>query len=185
MVMAFLDDGPVPADEVDEARVRSFGRRDRLAAALLALTLAVPLVLSLAVSVIPVRTSSYTVNPNDAAPASVTPASAGGTNVRCREFYAQSIVGVGVTAVINLHAQACWDGTKAYESFGMNASDCLGGSTLLAIVTPSLCERTTTPDGTLSFTYRSQVSSELLPFLRRDVTLRLVIDRNGTVEQFP
>jgi hypothetical protein len=185
MVMAFLDDGPAAADEVDEARVRSLGRRDRLAAALLALTLAVPLVLSLAVLVIPLRTSSYTVNPNDAAPAPVTPASAGGTDVRCREFYAQSIVGAGVTAVINLHAQACWDGTKAYESFGMNASDCLGGSALLSIVTTPLCQRTTTSDGTLSFTYRSQVSSVLLPFLHRDVTLRLVIDRNGRVEQFP
>jgi hypothetical protein len=183
MVMAFLDEGAAPADEVDEARVRSFGRRDRLAAALLALTLAAPLVLSLAVLVTPLRTSSYTVNPNDAAPAPATPASAGGTDMRCREFYAQ--LGVGVTAVVNLHAQACWDGTRAYESFGMNASDCLPGSALLAIATTSLCERTTTPDGTLSFTYRSQVSSVLLPFLHRDVTLRLVIDRNGRVEQFP
>jgi hypothetical protein len=185
MVMAFLDEGAAPADEVDEARVRSFGRRDRLAAALLALTLAAPLVLSLAVLVTPLRTSSYTVNPNDAAPAPATAASAGSPDMRCREFYAQSVLGVGVTAVINLHAQACWDGTKAYESFGMNASDCLPGSALLAIATTSLCERTTTPDGTLSFTYRSQVSSVLLPFLHRDVTLRLVIDRNGRVEQFP
>ncbi len=185
MVMAFLDEGAAPADEVDEARVRSFGRRDRLAAALLALTLAAPLVLSLAVLVTPLRTSSYTVNPNDAAPAPATAASAGGTDMRCREFYAQSVLGVGVTAVINLHAQACWDGTRAYESFGMNASDCLPGSALLAIATTSLCDRTTTADGTLSFTYRSQVSSVLLPFLHRDVTLRLVIDRNGRVEQFP
>ena len=185
MVMAFLGEGAAPADEVDEARARRFGRRDRLAATLLALTMAIPVVLSLAVLVIPVRTSSYTVNPSDAAPAPVTPASAGGADLRCREFYAQSVAGVGVTAVINLHAQACWDGTKAYESFGMNASDCLGGSALLATVTPSQCERTTASDGTLSFTYRSQVSSVLLPFLHRDVILRIVIDRNGTVEQFP
>jgi hypothetical protein len=143
------------------------------------------LVLSLAVLVTPLRTSSYTVIPNDATASPATPASSGGTNTSCREFYAQSIVGEGVTAVINLHAQACWDGTKAYESFGMNASDCLPGSTVLAIVTTSLCERTTTPDGTLRFTYRSQVSSVLLPFLHRDVTLRLVIDSNGRVEQFP
>jgi hypothetical protein len=185
MVMAFLDEGAVSADEVDAARVRSAGGRGHLAAALLALTLAAPLVLSFAVLVTPLRTSSYTVIPNDATASPATPASAGGTNTSCREFYAQSIVGEGVTAVINLHAQACWDGTKAYESFGMNASDCLPGSTVLAIVTTSLCERTTTPDGTLRFTYRSQVSSVLLPFLHRDVTLRLVIDSNGRVEQFP
>lgn len=67
----------------------------------------------------------------------------------------------------------------------MNASDCLPGGTVLAIVTPTLCQRTMSADGTLSFTYRSQVSSVLLPFLHRDVTLRLVIDRNGRVAQFP
>lgn len=185
MVMAFLDEGVVPADEVDTARVRSADGSGRLAAALLGLTLAVPLVLSVDVLVIPVLTSSYTVNPNDATASQPTPPPAGGAGTRCREFYAQSIVGVGITAMIPLHAQACWDGTRAYETFGMNASDCLFGSTAFTIVTTSQCERTTTPDGTLSFTYRSQVSSVLLPFLHHDVTLRLVIDRNGRVEQFP
>jgi hypothetical protein len=185
MVMAFLDEGVGPADEVDTARARSAGRRGRLAAGLLALTLAAPVVLSLGVVVIPVRTSSYMVSLNDASVGPATPAADGGAVSRCREFYAQSTVGVGVTAVVPIHAQACWDGIKAYESFGMNASDCLGGSSVFAIVTTLGCERTTTPDGTLRFTYRSRVSSVLLPFLYRDVTLRLVIDRNGRVEQFP
>jgi hypothetical protein len=58
-------------------------------------------------------------------------------------------------------------------------------TTVLAVVTTTLCERATRPDGTLSFTYRSQVSSVLLPFLHRDVTMQLVVDRNGGVEQFP
>jgi hypothetical protein len=184
MVMAFLDRGAL-LDDVDTARVRGAGGRGRLAAALLVLTLAVPLVLSLGVLVIPLRTSSHTVNPNSETPGAPISASAGGTVTNCREFYAQSGVGAGVTALINLHAEACWDGTKASETYGMNASDCLPGGTVLAIVTPTLCQRTMSADGTLSFTYRSQVSSVLLPFLHRDVTLRLVIDRNGRVAQFP
>ncbi|MEO8899561.1 MAG: hypothetical protein ABI352_12370 [Candidatus Dormibacter sp.] len=183
MVMAFLEPGAV-ADEVDAARLRGAGRRGRLAGVLLALTLAVPVVLSLGVLVIPLRTSSYTTNPNSDTPGPPIPASAGGS-MSCREFYAQISVGAGVTAVINLHAEACWDGTKASETYGMNASDCLPGGTVLAVVTPTQCQRTTSADGTLSFAYRSQVSSVLLPFLNRDVTLRLVMDRNGRVEQFP
>jgi hypothetical protein len=184
MVMAFLDRDTLPADDADEAPARGFDGNGRLAAALLALTLAVPLVLSLALVVIPVHTSSVAADPFIATPDPATATSSATPN-HCREFFAQSSVGAGVTAVIDLHAQACWDGTKAYESFGMNASDCLGGSSVFAIVTTSLCQRTTTPDGTLSFTYRSQVSSVLLPFLHREVTLRLVIDRNGRVEEFP
>jgi hypothetical protein len=184
MVMAFLDRDTLRADDADAAPARGFDGNGRLAAALLALTLAVPLVLSLALLVVPVHTASVAADPFVAAPDPATTTSSAAP-IHCREFFAQSSVGAGVTSVIDLHAQACWDGTKAYESFGMNASDCIPVSTLLSIVTTTLCQRTTTPDGTLSFMYRSQVSPTLLPFLHRDVILRVVIDRNGRVEEFP
>jgi hypothetical protein len=103
----------------------------------------------------------------------------------CREFYANSHVGLGIEATIPLHSMVCWNGKRAFESFGMNNSDCLGGSSVLTTATTTQCTRTTATDGTLAFTYRTDVASSLIPFVHRDVTLRLVIDRNGTVEKFP
>lgn len=182
MVLAFLDRGRIPQDSADGVPGSKSSARARVGAALLALMLAMPLVLSLGVLIVPVHVTSY---PSDPTGAPLSPTSSNGTVAHCREFFAVSTVGLVVTAELFLQAEACWDGHKAYETYGMNATDCLPRSAALAVVTTALCERTTRPNGTLSFTYRSQVSSVLLPFLHRDVTLQLVIDRNGRVEAFP
>lgn len=40
-------------------------------------------------------------------------------------------------------------------------------------------------DGTLRFVTASRVSPELLPFLHRDVTTTIALDRDGRVVRFP
>jgi hypothetical protein len=176
MVMAFLEPA-YPAVDVRELEGhRHRGRRAGTAMALLALTVAIPVVLSLAIAVLPPSTSTTL--------AATTDGSGSGATA-CREFYANSHVGLGIEATVPLHAMVCWNGKRAFESFGMNNSDCLGGSSVLTTGTTTQCTRTTATDGTLAFTYRTDVASSLIPFVHRDVTLRLVIDRNGTVEQFP
>ena len=181
MVLAFLEPGRISQDSADGAAGTNPSARARLAAGLLGLTLALPFVLSLGVLVVPLQGSSSSGAPLDAIGAPSTPSS----STHCREFFAVRTAGVAVTAEIFLHTEVCWDGHTASEAYGMNASDCMPIATVLAVVTTTLCERATRPDGTLSFTYRSQVSSVLLPFLHRDVTMQLVVDRNGGVEQFP
>jgi hypothetical protein len=175
MVMAFLE----PAYPVDVRELeghRPHGRRARTAMALLALTVAIPVVLSLAIGVLPPSTSTTLAATTDGSDSGAT---------ACREFYANSHVGLGIEATVPLHAMVCWNGKRAFESFGMNSTDCLGGSSVLTTATTTQCTRTTAMDGTLAFTYRTDVASSLIPFVHRDVTLRLAIDRNGTVEQFP
>ncbi len=175
MMLAWLEPARFPLDAGAGAR-RS--RRARVAAGLLGLTLALPLLLSVAVVVAPEQVSRSSV---------ALPASGGGgdTTSACREFFASRTVGVLVSAHVPLHAQACWDGHRATESFGMNSSDCLPVSTTFTSVQATVCRRETSADGALSFTFQARVSPMLLPFLHRDVTMHLRIDRNGGVEEFP
>jgi hypothetical protein len=176
MVMAFLEPGYRAVDVRELEGHRPHGRRTRTAMALLGLTVAIPVLLSLAIAVLPPRTSTTL--------AATTDGNGSGATA-CREFYANSDVGLGVRATLPLHARVCWNGKRAFEDFGLNSSDCEQVSSALTTATTTQCVRTTSADGTLAFTYRSDVTPNLIPFVHRDVTLRLVIDRNGTVEQFP
>jgi hypothetical protein len=182
MVLAFLERNHQPADVNERSAGRSSNQQVRLAMILLGLTVAIPPLLSLGVAVLPVRTTSSAQPPTLTAAVSQ---SGAGARVWCQEFFATSDVGVGVEARLQLHAQACWDGKRAYESWGMNSTDCFPSATIVGIATVEQCTRTTGADGTLSFIYRSDVSPGLIPFLHRHVTLTLVIDRNGNVERFP
>lgn len=146
---------------------------------LLAVTIATPFLLSLTPALLPPRISATT------SPPRYGPAVAAADLTGCREFLAGATVGVGVEARIPLHAEACWDGHRAYEVWGMNRSDCTPAVTMLATVTPARCSRVTAPDGTLAFTYRAFVRPTLLPFLVRDVDVRVVVNRHGDVERFP
>jgi hypothetical protein len=176
MVMAFLEPGYQAVAVRELEGDLPHGGRTRTAMALLTLTVAIPVVLSLAIAVLPPSTSSTLAATTDGSGSGAT---------SCREFYANSHVGLGIEATIPLHSMVCWNGKRAFEAFGMNNSDCLGGSSVLTTVTTTQCTRTTAADGTLAFTFRADVASSLIPFVHRDVTLRLVIDGNGTVEQFP
>jgi hypothetical protein len=176
MVMAFLEPGYQAVDVREPDGDRPHGGRTRTAMALLALTVAIPVVLSLAVAVLPLSTSTTL--------AATTDGSGSGATA-CREFYASRNVGLGIQATLPFHARVCWNGKRAFETFGMNSTDCEQSSSALTTTTTTQCARTTAADGTLAFTYRTDVAPSLMPFVHREVTLRLVIDRNGTVEQFP
>lgn len=176
MVLAFLE-ASYPERDIRELRAeRTHDRPARLATALLALTVAIPVALSGAVVLVPVTTTATAQVPTD-------PTVPGATS--CREFFATGHVGLGIDASVPLHAEACWNGKRAFETYGMNASDCMMFSSDMTIVTTTRCTQTTDADGTLAFTYRSDVAPGLMPFLHGQVTLQLIIDRNGHVEQFP
>ena len=174
MTLAWLEPDRLAPEDVTPAQ----DRRAPLALGMLALTIAAPFLLSLGPALIPVRTTSSTSPPRTSAGLATGPS-------QCREFMASAQAGIGVGATIPLHAVACWNGRNAYEAWGLNASDCHLDSSFLATVSTEQCARTTGPGGALRFTYRALVRPTLLPFMGREVTVALVLDRDGRVERFP
>jgi hypothetical protein len=168
MVVAWLE-----PDHVAPETAAALGGRARLALGMLALVFALPALLSVVLVVLPARTTG-TVQSVQVSPTS-----------RCVELTGDTFVGFGVEARIPVHAMACGDGRTASEVWGLNQSDCLIADTTLASVTADRCRRTTDPDGTLRFTYGATVRPALLPFLGREVTMRVVVDRDGRVVRFP
>lgn len=171
MVLAFLEPEVRLSNMRDAKDAPRQSGGTRVALTLLTLTVGLPFLMSVLVAVLPPRTATTIQAP-----------SAGPT---CREFFARRDVGYGVQAALQLHAQVCWDGRRAVEDYGMNQSDCHPDGTDLVTVATTQCTRTTDATGTLAFTYRTSVASGLTPFLTRQVTLQLVVDRNGNVLQFP
>jgi hypothetical protein len=156
--------------------------RQRAAAGLLVASFALPIVLSVSLVVLP--PSITTVSSGSA----VTTAAASGASadlVDCRHLQADVTVGRGIQADIPVNALACWNGTTATASYGLAKSDCNPGDSVAVDVTTLQCSTTTFPDGTLTFTYGALVSSSLLPFLGRTVTVEVSIDKNGRVLAFP
>ncbi len=185
MVLTFLEPGLDRAELRDVRASRTRNRRSSLAMGLLGLTLVLPLALSIGVAVLPLRTTATAGPVTLIPPQAASPGGPATAVKRCREFFADRYAGAGVEAEVELHAEACWDGRRATESFGMNASDCHAWAATMAVATTTRCTRTTDSLGTLSFTFSADVVPSLLPFLHRQATVRLVIDRNGIVEQFP
>ena len=170
MVIAWLE----PDRVADEAAPASPGRREWTAIGMVAIALVTPIVLALGLVLGPVRTSSFQSPEAGADPAT-----------QCRYFDATRRVGVGFGAAIRLSAVGCWNGTRAFEEWGMNASDCLQSSGVMAWVRTARCSRMTDADGTLRFTYVAHVESIVLPFLSRDVPVSLALTKDGTVVRFP
>jgi amino acid transporter len=180
MVLAFIEPDRV-AREPGEVRGRATTRQ-RAAAALLLVSFGTPVVLSVALVVLP---PSISTSSNGSV---VVTTSASGTTaplINCRHFQADVTVGHGIQADIPVNAMACWNGTRAIVSYGMAKSDCNQGDSVAAVVTTLACSSTTGPDGTLTFMYRALVSSSLLPFFGRTVTVEVSIDKNGHVLAFP
>jgi hypothetical protein len=182
MVFAFLEPDRLRPDPVDTDLSRLQRGRARAAAALLGLTLGTPVLLSLLL-LLPPRVTAFTSAFTASPPAQVGTSAVAPMN--CKAFNADVVVGRGILASIPVSAAACWNGRVATESYGMNRSDCHAGDTLAAYVTTLRCSHTTDSGGTLHFVYSATVASALLPFLTQDVTVHIVIDRNGNVEQFP
>jgi hypothetical protein len=170
MVVAWLEPDHLPP----ETAVPALGGRARLALIMLAVAIAWPALLSVGLVVLPVRTTS-----------AVKPLDSVGPQTRCVELMASSQVGFGVEARVPVHAVACGDGRTASQGWGLNRSDCEIASATFATVTADQCSRTVGADGTLHFTYGVTVRPSVLPFLSREVTMQVVVDRNGRVVRFP
>ena len=166
MVLAWLEPDRLSGSDVPTLATTP---RARFATTMIAIALCAPVVLSLALVVAPVRTER-TVRPE--------PSQA---DMHCTFFDARTGVGLGFGAVIPHSAVACWDGTKAFESWGLNESDCRIYSAELMTVETLQCTRTTDADGTLHFVNRSRVRSAILPFITRDLAMELVLARDGRV----
>jgi hypothetical protein len=183
MVVAFLEPDRLLADGSEAVTASRQAKRARTGILLLAVTIAIPLALSLLVVVLPTATSGsigVRVLPGYASlSGSRTPSR------QCRVFADDIIVGRGIQAAIPVNALACWNGRTATASYGMNASDCNPGDYAAVSVTTIECSRTTATDGTLRFVYQARISPALLPFLGRDVTVEIVMDKDGHVLQFP
>lgn len=159
------------------------GTRARAAAALLMLTLAIPIALSVLFLVLPVQTTAITSTTIAQLPVAESGTASAVTG--CRTFTADALVGRGIEADIPLSAEGCWNGRAATEGYGMNRSDCQIREAVMTDVRTVQCSRTTSRDGTLHFTYRVAVTSALLPFVSREVTMQIEIDRTGDVVRFP
>ena len=190
MVLAFIEPAPPPPESDVPARSRRVNVQARVAVGLVLAVLALPLMGSVAVVGLPLRTSSHVSTPQPGAVLSGTPASPSSPTpqvipLTCHSFNAEVEAGWGVYAELPVSAQACWDGHRANEEYGMNQDDCMMGGGLLVAITMDQCTRTTAADGTLTFTWRVKFSPDLLPFLSRHVTVKVIIDKNGNVERFP
>ncbi|HEY8739951.1 MAG TPA: hypothetical protein VIN56_05120 [Candidatus Dormibacteraeota bacterium] len=152
---------------------RAIGSRAGLAITMVTAVVITPVVLSLSIAVVPVRATMSVTR----IPSSVTR--------NCAHLQARKTVGFGVGAVLHLDGVVCWDGRQATEGYGFNKSDCALFSSLDATVTSVTCMRQTDQTGTLHFTDTRLVRSDLLPWIRREVTLHLTVDRNGRVGEFP
>jgi hypothetical protein len=178
MMVAILEPSRAAPDDGEIAGAVAHKAKGRLAITLLALTFALPLLLSVSVVTAPLQVTS-------SVGALTTAQSVTGSSQWCRSFSAHTSAGWGVAADLPISAQACGNGVKAQEGWGMNKDDCDMGSGLLVAVTVDRCTRVVDASGTLHFTYTTTASPVLLPFLSRRVTLEIVVDASGHVERFP
>jgi len=177
MVISWIEPDRISDEETP--RLQRSGRA-RLAYAMVAACIVVPIVLSFALIAAPIRTSAFTVvNPIEAV---------GGRSCgtdQGRYFEARKQVGWGFAAAIPISAVACWNGTRAYPLWGTFSSDCHSQMGDMVFASTVVCQRTTTADGTFTFTYRTRASAVLLPFISRDVVITLSLTKDGKVVQFP
>jgi hypothetical protein len=190
MVLAFIEPAPPPPESDLPARPRRVNVQARFAVALVLLVLLLPLLGSASVLLLPLRTSWHVSSPQPGPVLSYTQAPPSPPTpqvipLTCHTFNAEVEAGWGVYVELPVSAQACGDGQRATEEYGMNQSDCMMGGGLLVAITTEQCTRTVSADGTLTFTWRVALSPDLLPFLSRQVTVQVVIDKNGNVERFP
>ena len=168
MVVAWIEPDRVPRDAAPRA-----SRLGRVALAMVAASVLLPVVGAAGFLVAPAAVTATT---------AVEPTPMGSA---CRSFEADVTAGVGVSADVPLHAVVCWDGRTATEAWGLNASDCNLRSSSWTAAALVACDRTTAPDGSLHYRYTVELRPAGLPFLTRQLSVSLVVDRDGRVVQFP
>lgn len=176
MVIAWIEPDRI-ADE-DVSRMHQ-NVRARIAYGMVTVAVVLPAVLALSLAVAPGRTSALTRSEPLVGTAS------GTATKGCTYFEARKQVGIGFGATVPITAVACWNGSTAFEEWGLNGSDCLQTRTEFVTDTTIECRRTTGSDGSLHFTYRTVLRSAILPFVSRDVVMALDLTKDGKVVQFP
>lgn len=176
MVIAWIEPDRIP-DE-DASRIRR-NTRARIAYGMVAVAVTLPVALGMSLTIAPLRVTTFT----QAQPPF--PGQPGQTANGCEYFQARAEAGIGFSATVPISAVACWNGTTAFEDWGLNDSDCLPYFGVMVVPQTLECRRVTGADGTLHFTYRSRLRSAILPFVSRDIELKLDLSKDGKVVQFP
>jgi hypothetical protein len=189
MVLAFIEPAPPPPESDVSARPRAVNVQARAAVALVLTVVALPLLASVGVVVLPLRTTSQ-VSESLPRPLDLNggPAPAQTIQLPCHDFAARVDVGWGVVAELSVTAQWCGEGNGPTGALAQDAcsGDVNESSTDSAVtVTPEQCTSTTGAGGAITATWRATVSPELLPFLSRQVTVQITVDKNGHVEVNP
>ena len=176
MVIAWIEPDRIP-DE-DASRIRR-NARARAAYGMVAIALALPVLSALSLGFAPLRVNAFTQSQPPF------PGSSNRTATGCEYFEAHKQAGIGLGATIPMSAVACWNGTTAFEDWGLNDSDCFAYNQNLVAARTLECRRITAPDGSLRFTYRTRLRSVVLPFISRDVVMTLELSKDGKVVEFP
>jgi len=182
MVIAWIEPDRISDDDAPRLRQSS---RARLAYAMVAVCIILPIVFSITLIASPIRTSAFTVaDPIDGRGVNGVGIKSCGNN-HGLYFGARKDVGWGGVSSVPLTAVACWNGSRAYPLWGMFSSDCHPGTTEWAFASTLTCRQATGSDGTLTFTYRTRLRAVLLPFISRDVVMTVTLTKDGKVVQFP
>lgn len=118
----------------------------------------------------------------------------GGT---CHHFVGGRIIGAGFGATLGTHVEVCWDGRRAFvvgtpggpgtgQLFAPEGEPTLtacGADSRgdFAIVSGATCTSRTSADGTLHYSFRARVSPLPFEIGAREVTMNLVVTRQGRV----
>ncbi len=181
MVLAFIEPDRVRPEPGET--LTAPGNRGRFAVVLLVVAFAIPIALSVLLALVPPSTTNAS---SGSMVATTTSATGNQPLVKtCRYFLANVQVGRGIQTEFSINAVACWNGARATESYGLGTPDCHPGDSVAVSVSTLACTSTTAPDGTFTFAYRALVSSSVIPFLDRTVSVEVVIDKNGHVLDFP
>ncbi len=169
MVLAWMQ--PDPVVEPAPRSLRATWLR-RIIFTAVAAELLLPVISGLALLVVPPQIST-------------TVRAAGNQSQRCSYLGATETVGLVLQATLPISAQVCWTGSRAFEDWGMNQSDCEAAMTSGLVATTVSCHRQLLTDGTLYFRYTTRLESPAIPFIWRDFPLTVAVSRTGRLVQFP
>jgi hypothetical protein len=104
----------------------------------------------------------------------------------CRHFAGGRTVGAPLGATIGMRAEVCWNGQDAFVHPDFTLTRCgADNADDFAQVSDTICTASTDADGTLRYAVRARISPLPLGIASRDLTMRLVVTRDGRVLEQP